>query len=876
MRRTWPFVGRLDELRFIDGVMQGAEGPGGVVLTGEAGVGKTWLARQALTLAAEGGAATRWVVGTASGRDLSLGAFAALLGAISGDPSSVLREAARALVADAGPTPVVVGVDDAHLLDEVSALLVHQLVVHRSATVVLTVRAGESVLDPVTSLWKDEYIGRLEVRPLPQPETGALLEAVLGGPMESTSVARLWAITRGNALYLRQFVDEEVRARRLYRVRGVWRWSGKSLVSPQLADLVALRMGDLSEPVQAAVDLLAVGEPLGVSMLTGLTDATAVERAETAGLVSVEQEGRRLQVRLAHPIYGEVRRTAMGLLRARRLRGRISEALARTGARRADDTLRRAVLAVDSDLDPDKHLLTEAAGRAAQLCDLPLAVRLGQAAQAAGAGFEAGMIVVSALTGMSRPAEAEVAALTATAGTDAEVVRATVTQVINMAWMDAMPAEAETLLETAESRVTGNDGRMRLMALRSLLEGQMARPVQALESATTVLASPGPPDESVALAASGYAAGLATLGRADELGPAVARGLEAAARSTELAFLRFPLVGLQITGLRLAGYLRVADDIARTSWESTEGFDFTAAISGVLMGEVTLAQGRPVSALRWLREAHAGLERFGHAGGFEYACLIHLVRALALTGDLAAGRDAMAELLAGQHPTLLFLRPDMLLAQAWMAAAEGASSTAKAFAHEAASVAVATGQLAHEVLALHTALCFGDRSVAGRLAELATRVDGPRARAAAAHAAALAADDGDALRAAASQLEGMGDLLAAADAAAHAATAYARRGRRSAVHTAVAQVQRLSGRCEGARTLATRVGIQPLPLTDREREIATLAAQGMSNREIAARLVVSVRTVEGHLYRVNSKIGTTSRAELAAVLGDGRPPHGFE
>ncbi|MEU0507603.1 helix-turn-helix transcriptional regulator [Amycolatopsis sp. NPDC006125] len=58
-----------------------------------------------------------------------------------------------------------------------------------------------------------------------------------------------------------------------------------------------------------------------------------------------------------------------------------------------------------------------------------------------------------------------------------------------------------------------------------------------------------------------------------------------------------------------------------------------------------------------------------------------------------------------------------------------------------------------------------------------------------------------------------------------------------------------------------------MPLTDREREIVTLAAHGLSNREIADRLVVSVRTVEGHLYRAGAKLGVTERKAFAALLG---------
>jgi hypothetical protein len=77
----------------------------------------------------------------------------------------------------------------------------------------------------------------------------------------------------------------------------------------------------------------------------------------------VDVDGRRLQTRLAHPLYCEVRRSEMGVLRARRLRGLIATALAGTGARRSDDIVRRAVLALDSDLDPDPGLFVTAAKR---------------------------------------------------------------------------------------------------------------------------------------------------------------------------------------------------------------------------------------------------------------------------------------------------------------------------------------------------------------------------------------------------------------------------------------------------------------------------------------------------------------------------------
>ncbi|WP_373423070.1 response regulator transcription factor [Sinomonas atrocyanea] len=58
-------------------------------------------------------------------------------------------------------------------------------------------------------------------------------------------------------------------------------------------------------------------------------------------------------------------------------------------------------------------------------------------------------------------------------------------------------------------------------------------------------------------------------------------------------------------------------------------------------------------------------------------------------------------------------------------------------------------------------------------------------------------------------------------------------------------------------------------LTPREREVVAFAAAGLSDREIAERLTVSVRTIEGHLYRAYAKLEVTSREQLGAAFGSG-------
>jgi DNA-binding CsgD family transcriptional regulator len=218
-----------------------------------------------------------------------------------------------------------------------------------------------------------------------------------------------------------------------------------------------------------------------------------------------------------------------------------------------------------------------------------------------------------------------------------------------------------------------------------------------------------------------------------------------------------------------------------------------------------------------------------------------------------------------RHPGFAVIEPERLLVWAWVEAAEGSVTGAIDRARQAAALAAEHRQWGYEANALAAAVRFGDAASSGRLTELSRFVDGPRVAAAAAQAAALAVADGKGLVEASRRFEDMGDLLSAADAAAQAAQCFSDADR-VAYLEASARVRRLHAACEGAMTPALAAALHPLPLTEREREIVSLAANGLSNREIADRLVVSIRTVEGHLYRAGAKLGTSDRGRFAGLL----------
>ena len=288
MANNWPVVARDNEYATIQSALVDLQGVCGIVLVGDAGVGKTTLARlvtQALPVRVQ------WVAGTESARSIPLGVFAHLVGtATSRDPVAFLA-AARETILSEGHS--VIGVDDAHLLDQLSATLLHQLALDGSVRIVATVRSGETVPDAITSLWKDGYLQRLHLLPFTKEQCVALIESALGGKVEGLSADLMWESSGGNALFVKHLVEGALEAGTLKQVRGVWQLRGRTAVTSELASLLDSRVDQLPDNVLHALRLLTFCEPLDLDTLSGIAGVEAVEDAENRGLIRVSRGAQR-------------------------------------------------------------------------------------------------------------------------------------------------------------------------------------------------------------------------------------------------------------------------------------------------------------------------------------------------------------------------------------------------------------------------------------------------------------------------------------------------------------------------------------------------------------------------------------------------------
>src|SRR4051794_1994455 len=144
---VWPVVGRDEEIDLLIEAVRGSIG-GTVVVLGAAGVGKTRMVRETASLLEQQGRAGRWVVGVPSAA-VPFGARAQFLPAdlLEADPALLVGHAVRALGAPAPVGRPVVVVDDAHLLDHPSALVISQIVRSAEVDVICSWRSGEASPD---------------------------------------------------------------------------------------------------------------------------------------------------------------------------------------------------------------------------------------------------------------------------------------------------------------------------------------------------------------------------------------------------------------------------------------------------------------------------------------------------------------------------------------------------------------------------------------------------------------------------------------------------------------------------------------------------------------------------------------------------------
>ena len=858
-------MGRAGELEQI--ALARAEDRPAVVLNGPSGVGKSRLARDAVNAAQGAGAAVHWIQATRSAISLPLGAFVAAIPAAarSDDPFELMQRATHALRGEAGERPLVVGVDDAQWLDPVSATLVLHLASTGVAFVVATVRSDEPCPDAIASLWKDAGARRLEIGSLDEPDTEELVERMVGGPVERA--ARRWVAqtSRGNPLYVRELVLGALADGSLREINELWRMPVRPAINASLRELITARMAGLEAEVLPALELLALGEPLRLSEMLDLAGTEPLVAAEARGLVNIDGASGGAGVRLAHPLYGEVIRAELPSLRGRDVRLRLVETVQKRQAPEQGDAVRVARWLIECEETLDVELMLTAAREANLSGDPEFGAALASRALDAGGGVPAALLLARAHAVCSRYAHAEAVLIAVESRIESQeqALEYLEQQSEVLHWGLKRPPELKQLLDRAESWFPQRAWRQRLEPLR-LRVASFERLGFDVSASTEILSTEAVDAHVRDQVEPVHVANLFYGGRtreAHELATRIRPTIPLRSLNDAIALSLWSRVTLE-TGERwaeLETWMTAAlEEGVRQSDPATTG---QAAYS---LAALRALAGRYLDAGVMAAEAEAQFERHDPVGllavvtamRVTIACFTNDTKAIGPTLDRCNAR-------MGDDGPLAHQLPYIIRARAWAAHADGNYQRAQQLlldaAQELAASPVHAARLSYEAFRIGVPA----RRLHAPLAELRERCDARLVGVYAAHIAAAAANDGTALISVVDELEQIGALRYASEAAANAADAFARDARHDSARRAAARSHELHSRGQGGPApVITELDPDSVKLTQREAQLVKLASDGLSNPEIADRLVLSVRTIESHLYRAMQKLGVNDRRDL--------------
>ncbi len=870
----WPFSGRQVEVAAVEASLSG-DGPGGVVLVGPPGIGKTRIVQQMVDGAADTvdhvylrGAAAHSAVPYAALNVL----LAELDEGIAGSPVLVLGALQRTFGGGDPRRRTLMHIDQVEDVDELSAAVIAQLARVGVVRLVLTCRNLLQAPEAFLELWKDGLLDRLDIEPLTLGATTELLSRALEACISSSAARELWTSSRGNPRYLQAATKADVAAGKLFCHDGVWvaqqapgLRSAPSVDDRALTELIALPADE-----RAVVEVLAVAGPLPVRILLQAVQADSLDALQIRGMLK-PATGDVPALGLSFDVFGDVVHgrflSTAGLFALETLNRLRDEpgmpARGRTAL--AAWALGRGFPTTDPDLVSlarlaNDHGLDQLAGR---FLDALQTGRTTSSALIEGARQEW-------LDGRTADALATLEPLL-TPGPTHEIalpewVRARLLVSRLLAGVPGREKEMAALLDDVRAQLQREtaapedlQGELALAGLEAhAFEGELDR---VCEYAPGILATSGQDSRwtirirgLLGLAQTGVGAQEQAIRTAENV---VARLRDAPAGLIEHEYER--ATAHLFWALFMAGswdecFDMLADRRDRSRTPFTGEDDPLDTAEGVVLsylGRSSEALPKLVPALSQLRvrDRHGLLPLAEAAAAYSHALdgdpdeAVRHLRAI----DLNPQRYSWS-----LREAVLYFR---LLTEAWLETPDAAAVHFLQHARQLES----TGNRGVELLFLCQAVQLGRYEAADSLAASAAASQGRMAHLAGKLAKGLSSGDPDSLKQAAFEALELGNNNLAGDLASL-----------SIDHLSDADDPMIRVHAEQIlRRTSTpaRRHVRHKLLSARERAIARKVAQGVPNKEIAQQEHISPRTVEGHVHRIMSKLGLSSRKQLSLIFG---------
>lgn len=770
-------------------------------------------------------------------------------------PGANLHETAESLRQALRPQRSVLFLDDWDDLDESSWGVAESVRREYGVPIVLSrlqgLRARHTPSGLPASTLEPSYV--IDMTPLRFEEMETALEGYLSGPIEATTMSRVFAKSGGNIGLALSLVDATVREQRLVMRSGEWT-ATRDLWSSGLRAVLEAHLESLDDATRDALEIIAIVGVADIDTASQLVDWGTLELLEERRMITFIPSGDRQLVAVMPPLLVEFFRHEPLTARRTRLTGQIVRQLSTP----------ESVWSVLTEPQSSPH--TSGARDA-------LFVRLLQERA------RARRLVTAAEWEANPSASSAVRYIRALMHTHTPKVRDVITEVLSSpgAVSGDSASRADFFALRAEwTAYVDNDSARAISQLHNdaLTVGDHAAMLGAVE--VQLLANVGtvPDDFSSRLEV------------ADDL-PTTVKAV---------------LLETQMSVLVSLGRFTDAKRVF-TLIEALEGEE-QRHTPRVLLGLALFGTGDASAALEVLQrgfdEAHGYLDIDGVRAFGTAAALCHLA-----SGDHAAVDELLEVIFSAGEPSPLppGMQLSLLAIAAVVAIRRGQLTAGERLAADIEQLGAIDGPLpgqsnawprvqllafdgkvqqAAEVLARSgEALWQRGARFAGLMAELsAVEIDPtpdrlgvalahakemPDAGGLTAHAAfvsALVARDPQSMLATVGELEGRGLTGTALSACRFARTWFAEAGDDSAQREALDREEQLRARHPGRNFDLARFGAVAVTLTEREKEVGRLAASGLSNAEIATRLVLSVRTVESHMHRIMRKLDVSNRRGL--------------
>lgn len=855
----------------------------GVLIVGSRGTGKTWTLGQILA-ALDPESVTIRLAASKALSAIPFGAVNARIGANlvrSNDYYQVLNGLLEQISEStkAGQR-VFLMVDNAEHLDSQSAAIIIQVVMSTEAKLILVDQPGGHNTH-LRELWRDGHLTRFELAPLRAEEVQAYLEGVLGGKVARPAADYLTSRSAGNPLVLQGLVAGAEEEGSLRKVNNVWILDHPAdQLGVESWEFLQMELDHVPPGSRRIIEILALAGPLPLDALLDLTGPESVDDIQQRELVEIVP-GEVLTMRLARQATAASIRAIVPVGRSRRLLSEVAQILPMEDHLDAERIINFTRWSLDCGLPVSKERILEATVWANQLMRPIDALQFSN--NKTGAPISAELTAERAIAFLNKnlPDQARALALRALDLADTPQAAAAALRAVHLGhasevdyekrFNDALARHEDRFGATVlnEHSTRADIDVLLLLAARDVSLGDVAAAETRIHE---LLAHPGAAGSSDQVLLKSLLCEM--LSATGQLTEAVEMAMEV------IGVLEHP-AGFPRPDIAILAYSRsVAAFIYDGAWNHVEiALDPETFTNPDMMlysgGLRDLAEAMMHCRRGHIEQALVSLESaVGALGDYDpWSVLSTALGLLAycqvMHGDLAGSQESLKHLASQNRRSGKFYELD---GAAYAAAAQfmtGQAELGLARLRSLQRECFNRGYLGIELTVLALLARIGDTASVPRLAEASKRLESTCKEFYVEWSGAMQSQDPSSLDRASAIALDYGFELVAVELATQALKKFHDRGKIHKSRKTASKVVAMREQMPGVVSPVFQSIDQP-KMTRREHQIALLVARGESNNSIAERLNVSLRTIEGHLYRTFIKLDIQSREQLAALMnGDG-------